>query len=105
MIPRPPKTTRTDTLFPYTTLFRSPVVNEESTTSPVQISLSNDIKNIRLDNVGVVNSFGQKFNEVKAEQVLQIAADITNPNEHKHDFAYVMEITDSENKQDRKSTL
>src|SRR3546814_4444610 len=25
MIPRPPRSTRTDTLFPYTTLFRSPV--------------------------------------------------------------------------------
>ncbi|GKS67276.1 hypothetical protein YTPLAS73_08230 [Nitrosarchaeum sp.] len=75
-----------------------PVVNEENMTSPVNVSLSNDVKNIRLDNVGVVNSFGQEFDEIKAEQVLQIAADITNPNGHEHDFAYVMKITDSENK-------
>ncbi|NOJ32737.1 MAG: hypothetical protein DA329_11425, partial [Candidatus Nitrosocosmicus sp.] len=74
------------------------VVNEKSTTSLVMVSLSNDVKDIRLDNVGVVNSFGQKFDEIKAEQVLHIAADITNLNEHKHDFAYLMEITDSENK-------
>jgi hypothetical protein len=46
----------------------------------------------------VVNSFGQKFDEIKAEQVLHIAADITNPNDQKHDFAYLLEITDSENK-------
>src|SRR3546814_9378391 len=28
MIPRPPRATRTDTLFPYTTLFRSPPTNK-----------------------------------------------------------------------------
>src|SRR3546814_8826240 len=27
MIPRPPRSTRTDTLFPYTTLFRSPIAD------------------------------------------------------------------------------
>src|SRR3546814_12502396 len=27
-IPRPPRSTRTDTLFPYTTLFRSPVASD-----------------------------------------------------------------------------
>src|SRR3546814_16220773 len=27
MIPRPPRSTRTDTLFPYTTLFRSPALS------------------------------------------------------------------------------
>src|SRR3546814_11800093 len=31
MIRRPPRSTRTDTLFPYTTLFRSPLLNEEIT--------------------------------------------------------------------------
>src|SRR3546814_6793657 len=30
MIRRPPRSTRTDTLFPYTTLFRSPVPNTSS---------------------------------------------------------------------------
>src|SRR3546814_2444273 len=35
MIRRPPRSTRTDTLFPYTTLFRSPVA----------IKLPNDVKN------------------------------------------------------------
>src|SRR3546814_11608178 len=39
MIRRPPSTTRTDTLFPYTTLFRSDVINKEKawkSTTPVQ---------------------------------------------------------------------
>src|SRR3546814_17595059 len=31
MIPRPPRSTRTDTLFPYTTLFRSVSVHERAT--------------------------------------------------------------------------
>src|SRR3546814_12379854 len=30
MIPRPPRSTRTDTLFPYTTLFRSALLDAES---------------------------------------------------------------------------
>src|SRR3546814_3633864 len=30
MIPRPPRSTRTDTLFPYTTLFRSPLASIET---------------------------------------------------------------------------
>ena len=71
---------------------------EKNTPSSVKISLSDeDIGNIRLDDVDVVNSFGQKFDEIKSDQVLQIAADITNHNESKHDFAYVLKITDSEN--------
>ena len=75
------------------------VANEQSMTSPVNVSLSNDdVRNIRLDDVDVVNSFGQKFDEIKSDQALQIAADITNLNEHEHPFAYVVEITDIEGK-------
>ena len=75
-----------------------PEQNEKNLSTSVEISLSeDDVGNIRLDDVDVVNSFGQKFDEIKSDQVLQIAADITNHNEHKHDFAYVLEITDSEN--------
>src|SRR3546814_12399403 len=35
MIRRPPRSTRTDTLFPYTTLFRSPGGNDDRYTVPV----------------------------------------------------------------------
>ena len=72
--------------------------NEKNLPTSVKISLSQEnIGDIRLDDIDVVNSFGQKFDEIKSDQVLQIAADITNHNEHEHDFAYVLEITDSEN--------
>ena len=73
-------------------------VNEQSMASPVKVSLSDeDARSIRLDGVAVVNSFGQKFDEIKSDHALQIAADITNPNGHEHAFAYVVEITDIEN--------
>src|SRR3546814_963729 len=36
MIRRPPRATRTDTLFPYTTLFRSPAVEVEIAPGPVR---------------------------------------------------------------------
>src|SRR3546814_10169261 len=37
MIRRPPRSTRTDTLFPYTTLFRSPGLERHRTTSQAQV--------------------------------------------------------------------
>ena len=74
------------------------VVNEEKLSIPVKVSFSGDgIKNISLDNVSVVNSFGQKFDEIKTDHVLQIAADVTNPNDYKQDFVYMLEITDDKN--------
>ena len=74
-------------------------MSEKKITSPVKVSLydEEDVERIHLDNIGVINSVGQKFDEIKTDQVLQIAADITNPNEYKQDFAYVVEITDNNN--------
>src|SRR3546814_2543836 len=40
MIRRPPRSTRTDTLFPYTTLFRSRRVPSESTAPPSHFTLA-----------------------------------------------------------------
>src|SRR3546814_1341214 len=40
MIPRPPRSTRTDTLFPYTTLFRSPEVPPVATNLAALSALS-----------------------------------------------------------------
>src|SRR3546814_15555338 len=39
MIRRPPRSTRTDTLFPYTTLFRSLDVISESINNPIRLTL------------------------------------------------------------------
>src|SRR3546814_11643235 len=46
MIRRPPRSTRTDTLFPYTTLFRSEVWNRlvNNFWLPEKVPLSNDIQ-------------------------------------------------------------
>src|SRR3546814_4996061 len=38
MIRRPPRSTRTDTLFPYTTLFRSPVLELRDLASPGKLA-------------------------------------------------------------------
>ena len=69
---------------------------DENSDSPAQIvSLIKDNSHeIILDNVGVVNSFGHEFDEIKTDQVLQVAADITNSNKHNQNFVYVVEITD-----------
>src|SRR3546814_19543219 len=40
MIRRPPRSTRTDTLFPYTTLFRSPVTMHKTLVKPLVAGLS-----------------------------------------------------------------
>src|SRR3546814_3445423 len=44
MIRRPPRSTRTDTLFPYTTLFRSAVVGEEIGTGKAGFAFSDALK-------------------------------------------------------------
>ncbi len=72
--------------------------SEKSIVNLTKVSLSDEnIEKMYLDNIGVVNSFGQEFDEIKTDQVLQIAADLTNTNEYKQDFAYVVEIIDNKN--------
>jgi hypothetical protein len=72
---------------------------KEEQPSPIKIlSLSEDNFNkIRLDNIDLVNSFGQKFDEIKSEQVLQVAADITNSDDYSQDFIYLVEVKNDEN--------
>ncbi len=72
---------------------------KEDQQSPIKIlSLSEDNFNkIRLDNIDLVNSFGQKFDEIKSEQVLQVVADITNSDDYSQDFIYMVEVKNDEN--------
>ncbi len=72
---------------------------KEEQPSPIKIlSLSeNNFNKIRLDNIDLVNSFGQKFDEIKSEQVLQVAADITNSDDYSQDFIYMVEVKNDEN--------
>ena len=78
-----------------------PIV-ENTQSEDVQISFSDNNSNslgdgIVLNDVGIVNSFGQSFDEIKADQILQISADISNLQNVSNDFAYVVQITDVEN--------
>src|SRR3546814_14432826 len=43
MLRRPPRSTRTDTLFPYTTLFRSPEIAENGNTVPISVSVDSEM--------------------------------------------------------------
>ena len=52
---------------------------------------------IYLDNVDVINSFGEKFDEIKQNQILQISADVINPKDNVENFVYSVEITDKNN--------
>ena len=74
------------------------VSEKEAENSSSETSLlEQNIDKIHLENVSIVNSFGQKFDEIKSNQILQVSADIINPDEYTRDFVYAVEITDSDN--------
>jgi len=75
------------------------VIPLEEQSSPMKIlSLSEDnLSKIHLDNIDLVNSFGQKFDEIKSEQALQVAADITNSDDYSQDFIYMVEVKNNQN--------
>ena len=66
---------------------------------PVKITISDKDDKVNLGKINVVNSLGHKFDEIRTEQVLQIAADITNPSKQEQSFAYVVKIIDDQNRQ------
>src|SRR3546814_1421586 len=55
MIRRPPRSTRTDTLFPYTTLFRSPLANQLVVNDAANEGRSALINRFAQQSVGTVN--------------------------------------------------
>ena len=67
---------------------------QESKNDPItNISFSKkSIDKIKVENMSIVNSFGQKFDEIKTDQIIQIATDITNNNEEQYDFVYMVKI-------------
>src|SRR3546814_17267334 len=52
MIRRPPRSTRTDTLFPYTTLFRSPLVTGNSRKAMVA-SVEASLRRLKTDRIDI----------------------------------------------------
>jgi len=74
-----------------------PTVGKENEI-PVKASPSNkNMGKVLVDNIGAINSFGQEFDEIKSNQILQVAAGITNTDDYKHNFAYMVEITNDRN--------
>lgn len=74
------------------------VVSKEITEQqPIKITISDKDGKVNLGKIKVVNSFGHRFDEIRTEQVLQIAADIINPSNQEQNFAYIVEITDDQN--------
>jgi len=74
-----------------------PIVGKENKI-PAKASPSNkNIGKVQVNNIGVINSFGQEFDEIKSNQILQVAVDITNNDDYKHNFAYMVEITNDRN--------
>ena len=64
----------------------------------IQKTLFSENDEIYLDNVDVINSFGEKFDEIKQNQILQISADVINPKDNRENFVYSVEITDKNNR-------
>lgn len=74
------------------------LTEEKNVNPPKVIPLNENYQNmIYLDNSGLVNSFGYAFDEIKSEQVLQIASDITNIDSNPQEFIYMVEIKDQSN--------
>src|SRR3546814_3223273 len=83
MIRRPPRSTRTDTLFPYTTLFRSVGRDQRAD----QSALRDDA-----DRAGFRLSLRQRAGEVDREAVEQIA-DALRSEEHTSELQSLMRIS------------
>src|SRR3546814_5342191 len=75
MIRRPPRSTRTDTLFPYTTLFRS----TDTTVGPLRIEVLEGLQKLR-----VVLEPGSEYD---------LSFDITRSEEHTSELQSLMRIS------------
>src|SRR3546814_3393293 len=71
MIRRPPRSTRTDTLFPYTTLFRSELIAQLRELSPADISTLMDLSDKLAGlNAARFGSWSPDFTPANAKQAL-----------------------------------
>src|SRR3546814_2848978 len=87
MIRRPPRSTRTDTLFPYTTLFRSVCFN--------RISMLYSIRNL-IDYTNISNWWKQFVNNGWEKDIEQTVEDILNTmrsEEHTSELQSLMRIS------------
>src|SRR3546814_13921002 len=94
MVRRPPRSTRTDTLFPYTTLFRSPLVRREAL-ARIEAQLAQRLTNEGLQYrlVGRVKSPWSIYSKMRAEgksfdQVMDVRSE-----EHTSELQSLMRIS------------
>src|SRR3546814_10996651 len=81
MIRRPPRSTRTDTLFPYTTLFLSQRAQQASVASQKRVDQLDDQTRALLERyrsatwqAQQLNVYAQQLNELLTQQTAQIAS-------------------------------
>ncbi|NND86360.1 MAG: hypothetical protein HKM23_03310 [Nitrosopumilus sp.] len=76
--------------------------SSSTNTSKVSYETSNnneflfDNQTIQIENTNIVNSFGQKLDNIVSGQVLQVVADIKNSDDLNQDFVYMLDIKDSQ---------
>src|SRR3546814_16169281 len=70
MVRRPPRSTRTDTLFPYTTLFRSPAFGEEEVAAHLAGQLGLDLAHLGTEQCAQAKHRTQIDRDDLVEQVL-----------------------------------
>src|SRR3546814_1579518 len=93
MIPRPPRSTRTDTLIPYTTLFRSPAQpRADAVDEPHGAQAAGEGQQLRNENTG-----GEKDTQVIAPSPigaqLRIICSISRSEEHTSELQSLMRIS------------
>ena len=82
-----------------------PTENEEENTDGLVKEIStpsideSNCEELCLNNIGFSNSLGQKLDEIKSDQVLQVTADVTNLNNYAQNFVYMVKITNDDDVQ------
>src|SRR3546814_3390054 len=95
MIRRPPRSTRTDTLFPYTTLFRSPMTARRSS---VRRSLSSITVTASCSSTGVAMSRRSEEHTSELQSLMRISYAVfclKKKNKHHKLHFHVTEIADT----------
>src|SRR3546814_2271884 len=100
MIRRPPRSTRTDTLFPYTTLFRSPVIasaNGHCSLRPMRILLVEDTEDLAEAIVRRVRRSGHAIDweadGTQADDILRVQRYDLRSEEHTSELQSLMRIS------------
>src|SRR3546814_6071981 len=93
MVRRPPRSTRTDTLFPYTTLFRSPAFGEEEVAAHLAGQLGLDLAHLGTEQCAQAKHRTQIDRDDLVEQVLTCCQRRRRSEEHTSELQSLMRIS------------